>query len=90
MTEYSYQLIDNNTGEEVFPSDGFRFLSVPNPDHRIHDPVLREHFGGPAVVDRVEESPDGPGRFLVRVYIDAVEERMNDDDIDSDQAYRRS
>ena len=86
MTDTVYHLIDNNTGEEVYASTDFKFLAEPTPEHRIHDEALRERYGAPAVVDRVEPQDDGS----VNVYIDGVEERTNNDADDTDQAYRRS
>lgn len=81
-----YHLIDQNTGEEVYPSDQFRFLDRPAPNHRIVDEVLRDRYGGPAIVNRVEDDSDGS----VKVYIDGNEEILNDDLADPDQSYRRS
>lgn len=78
MTKTTYRLIDSNTGEDVYASDGFSFLEAPLPNHRILDADLLEHYGAPAVVDRVETQADG----TVLVYIDAVEEILNDDDPD--------
>jgi hypothetical protein len=78
MTKTIYRLIDTNTGEEVYASEGFRFLDAPLPNHRILDADLLEHYGAPAVVDRVETDSEG----TVLVYIDAVEEQLNDDDPD--------
>ncbi|MDI7774613.1 hypothetical protein [Asticcacaulis sp. EMRT-3] len=86
MAAILFHLIDNNTGEAVYASDSFRFLDVPLPNHIIHDDVLRERYGAPAIVDRVENAPDGS----IHVYIDALEEQRNADAIDTDQAYRRS
>jgi len=89
MSDVKYRLIDNNTGEEVSPSDGFTFYAVPTPEHRIHDPEVLARYGGPAVVDRVEEvkGPDGQPQF--DVYIDGVEEQVNAD-TENDENYRRS
>jgi hypothetical protein len=81
-----YHLIDQNTGEEVYPSDQFRFLDKPVPNHRIQDEVLRDRYGGPAIVNRVEDAGDGS----VKVYIDGNEEILNDNLTDPDQSYRRS
>lgn len=86
MTNIIYHLIDNNTGEEVSTSDGFAFANPPMPNHVIHDEVLHERYGAPAIVDRVENQPDGS----VNVYIDGQEEMTNSDMIDTEQAYRRS
>lgn len=86
MSNIVYRLIDNNTGEEVSPSDSFAFINPPVPNHIIHDDVLHEHYGAPAIVDRVENQPDGS----VKVYIDGLEEMTNSDTIDTEQAYRRS
>ena len=88
MANYIYRLIDNNTGEEVYASDGFTFAAPPVPEHRIHDAELRERFGGPAVVDKVEEAELGDGTIEVKVYIDGVEEQTSGEDID--ETYRRS
>lgn len=87
MPDPIYRLIDNNTGEEVTPSEGFSFYAIPTPEHRIHDAALMARYGGPAVVDRVEEvkAPDGSPQF--DVYIDAVEERMNAN-AENDENYR--
>lgn len=89
MSDMIYRLIDINTGEEVIPSDGFRFSAAPTPEHRIHDPEIRARYGGPAVVDRVEEvkGPNGEPQF--DVYIDGVEEQVNAD-TENDENYRRS
>ena len=89
MSDVKYRLIDNNTGEEVSPSDGFTFYAAPTPEHRIHDPEVLARYGGPAVVDRVEEvkGPDGQPQF--DVYIDGVEEQVNAD-TENDENYRRS
>ena len=84
MTDY--HLIDQNTGEEVYPSSQFKFLDRPAPNHRIFDEVLRDRYGGLAIVNRVEHAADGS----VKVYIDGNEEVLNDDMNDSDQSYRRS
>ncbi len=86
MADTVYHLIDSNTGEEVYASNAFKFLAEPTPEHRIHDEDLRERYGAPAVIDRVEAQADGS----VNVYINGVEERTNSDGDDSDQAYRRS
>ena len=74
MADTVYHFIDNNTGEEVYPSNDFAFLSVPTPGHVIHDPDLRERYGAAAIIDRVEETSDG-----FNVYIDGVEEEMTGD-----------
>ncbi len=87
MTDYAYHLIDNNTGDEVYASEGFSFDSVPAPEHRIHDAALMERYGGPAIVDRVEQIRSASG-VEVKIYIDAVEERLNGQAIDEN--YRRS
>ncbi len=86
MADTVYHLIDNNTGEEVFASNDFKFLAEPTPEHRIHDEALRERYGAPAIVDRVEQQADGS----INVYIDGVEERTSSEAEDGDQAYRRS
>jgi len=88
MSRYTYRLIDNNTGEEVYPSDGFTFAAPPTPEHRIHDPEVIARFGGPAIVDRVEEAEAADGSVEVSVYIDAVEEVVSGDL--QDENYRRS
>jgi len=77
MLRYTYRLIDNNTGEEISPSDGFSFIAPPTPEHRIHDPDVMARFGGPAIVDRVDESEAADGTVTVSVYIDAVEELVS-------------
>lgn len=87
MADFTYHLIDNNTGEEVYASEAFDFEAVPTPEHRIHDPELMERYGGPAVVNRVEQSRSAEG-VEVKIYIDGVEERLNGQEID--QNYRRS
>jgi hypothetical protein len=74
MSRFTYRLIDNNTGEEVYPSDGFTFTAPPTPEHRIHDPEVMARFGAPAVVNRVEENEAADGTVEVTVFIDAVEE----------------
>jgi len=86
MAGVIYHLIDNNTGEEVFASDTFAFVDPPVPNHIIHDEVLHERYGSPAIVDRVENTPGG----AVNVYIDGFEETTNSDALDTEQAYRRS
>ena len=86
MANTVYHLIDNNTGEEVYASNDFKFLAEPTPAHVIHDEDLRERYGAPAVIDRVEQQSDGS----VNVYIDGVEERTSSDTEDADQSYRRS
>ena len=88
MSRFTYRLIDNNTGEDVYPSDGFTFAAPPTPEHRIHDPEIIARYGGPAIVDRVEESEAADGTVEVAVYIDAVEEIVNGDL--QDENYRRS
>jgi len=75
MADTVYHFIDNNTGEEVYPSNDFRFLSIPTPGHIINDPDLRARYGAAAVIDRVEEQADGS----VNVYIDGNEEQMTGD-----------
>ena len=89
MTDIHYRLIDNNTGEEVATSDGFRFYALPTPEHRIHDPEVRARYGGPAVVDRIEEVKGAGGEPQYDIYIDGVEEQVNAD-TENDEAYRRS
>ena len=86
MTAIIYHLIDNNTGETVSASDTFAFVNPPMPNHIIHDEALHDRYGAPAIVDRVENLPDGS----VNVYIDGLEETTNQDAVDTDQAYRRS
>ena len=88
MPRYTYRLIDNNTGEEVYPSDGFTFDAPPVPEHRIHDPEVMARFGSPAIVDRVDEATTADGTVEVSVYIDAVEEIVTGDL--QDENYRRS
>ena len=88
MPKYTYRLIDNNTGEEVYASDGFQFSAPPTPEHQIHDAELMTRYGGPAVVDRVDEKESGD-TVEVTVYIDGVEERVNAGNED-DENYRRS
>ncbi|WP_031236045.1 hypothetical protein [Asticcacaulis sp. AC402] len=83
MSKYLYRLIDNNTGEEVYASEGFTFSAPPIPEHRIHDAELRERFGGPCVVNKVEDADLGDGTIEVRVYVDGVEERENGDTQDN-------
>ena len=89
MTNPKYRLIDNNTGEEVYPSDDFRFAAAPTPEHRIHDPEIMARYGGPAIVDRVDEVKDADGQPQFDVYIDGVEEQVNAD-TENDENYRRS
>ncbi len=86
MAETIYHIFDNNTGEEIYLSNDFRFQSTPQPEHRINDENMRDRFGGPAIVNRVETAPDGS----IHVYVDGSEERLNADNQDSDQSYRRS
>lgn len=88
MSRFTYRLIDNNTGEDVYPSDGFTFAAPPTPEHRIHDPEIIARYGGPAIVDRVEENEAADGTVEVAVYIDAVEEIVTGDL--QDENYRRS
>jgi hypothetical protein len=88
MSRFTYRLIDNNTGEDVYPSDGFTFAAPPTPEHRIHDPEIIARYGGPAVVDRVEENEAADGTVEVTVYIDAVEEIVTGEL--QDENYRRS
>ena len=88
MTRYTYRLIDNNTGDEIYPSDGFTFVAPPVPEHQIHDPEVIARFGAPAVVDRVDEREAADGTVAVSVYIDAVEEVVSGDL--QDENYRRS
>lgn len=87
MADFAFHLIDNNTGEEVYPSDAFDFTAIPVPEHRINDPELMERYGGPAVVNRVEQR-EGANGVEVNIYIDGVEERLNGNELD--QNYRRS
>ena len=89
MSDIKFRLIDNNTGEDVEASDGFRLYAIPAPEHRIHDPELRARYGGPAVVDRVEEVKDANGEPRFDVYIDGVEEQVNAG-AEDDENYRRS
>ena len=88
MPKYSYRLIDQNTGEEVYPSDDFSFTVPPTPEHQIRDAELMAHFGGPAIVNRIEEETKGDV-VEVRVYVDGNEERVNAGNED-DENYRRS
>ena len=85
MAQPTYHLIDNNTGEEVFASDGFTFAAPPVPEHQLHDAELMARYGGPAVVNRVEAA----GAMAFNVFIDGVEERLNAGNED-DENYRRS
>ena len=89
MSDPKYRLIDKNTGEEVYPSDGFQFSGVPTPEHRIHDAEILVRYGGPAVVDRVEEVKASDGQPQFDVYIDGVGEQVNAD-TENDENYRRS
>jgi len=89
MSNIQYRLIDNNTGEAVEVSDGFRFSTVPTPEHRIHDAEILARYGGPAVVDRVEEVKGADGTPQFDIYIDGVEEQVNAD-TENDENYRRS
>ena len=86
MADTVYHIFDNNTGEEVYLSNDFRFQATPQPEHRINDENMRDRFGGPAVVNRVETASDGS----INLYVDGSEERLNVDGQDTDQAYRRS
>jgi hypothetical protein len=86
MTEPIYHVFDNNTGEEIYLSTDFKFLDVPQPEHRINDENMRDRFGGPAIVNRVEAAADG----AINLYVDGSEERINSDNQESDQSYRRS
>ena len=90
MTDYTYHLIDNNTGEEVYASNDFRFQDVPQPGHVLHDPDLQDRYGTQAIVDHVEESGAKGGAVEVRVFIGSTDEQLNDDNVDADQSYRRS
>jgi hypothetical protein len=47
---------------------------------------MRDRFGGPAIVNRVETAADGS----INLYVDGSEERLNADNQDTDQSYRRS
>jgi len=89
MNNIKYRLIDTNTGEIVVPSDDFNFYALPTPDHRIHDPEILARYGGPAVIDRVEEVKDADGEPMFDIYIDGVEEQVNAD-TENDENYRRS
>ncbi|CAM3173014.1 hypothetical protein [Asticcacaulis taihuensis] len=86
MAETTYHIFDNNTGEEIYLSNDFRFQSTPQPEHRINDENMRDRFGGPAIVNRVETAADGS----INLYVDGSEERLNADNQDTDQSYRRS
>jgi hypothetical protein len=89
MSNLNYRLIDTNTGEEVFASNDFRFDTVPPPEHRIHDADILARYGGPAVVDRVEEIKAADGQPQYDIYIDGVGEQVNAD-TENDENYRRS
>jgi hypothetical protein len=89
MNNIKFRLIDNNTGEEISPSNDFDFYAVPTPEHRIHDPEILARYGGPAVIDRVEEVKTANGQPMFDVYIDGVEEQVNAD-TENDENYRRS
>ncbi len=89
MSDFNYRLIDTNTGEEVSTSDDFRFYALPTPEHRIHDAEILARYGGPAVVDRVEEVKGADGQPSFDIYIDGVEEQVNAD-TENDENYRRS
>ena len=89
MTELNYRLIDLNTGEEVSPSGNFRLYALPTPEHRIHDAEILARYGGPAVVDRIDEVKDPSGAPRFDIYIDGVEEQVNAD-TENDENYRRS
>ncbi len=89
MTELNYRLIDLNTGEEVSASDDFRLYALPAPEHRFHDAEILARYGGPAVVDRVDQGKDASGAPRFDIYIDGVEERVNADS-ENDENYRRS
>ncbi|ESQ83718.1 hypothetical protein AEAC466_11975 [Asticcacaulis sp. AC466] len=86
MADITYHIFDNNTGEEIYLSNDFRFLDTPQPEHHINDENMRDRFGGPAIVNRVETAADGS----INLYVDGTEERVNSDNQEGDQAYRRS
>ena len=90
MTHNAFHLIDKNTGEEIYASPDFRFLDVPVVNHQINDEALRERYGGPAVVDRVEYAQPKGDVVDINVYLDGLSEQLNDDNVDPDQGYRRS
>jgi len=91
MTHYIYRLIDSNTGEEVEASEAFTFVDVPLIGHHLIDAALIQHYGGPAIVNQVNENKVPESTDIeVLVSISAVSELLNDDDIDRDQGYRRS
>lgn len=86
MSDIVYHIFDSNTGEEIYLSNAFKFLDTPQPEHRINDENMRDRFGGPAVVNRVETAADSS----IHLYVDGSEERTNNDNQDTDQSYRRS
>ncbi|UDF02280.1 hypothetical protein [Asticcacaulis sp. AND118] len=89
MPGLAYRFFDNNTGEEVFASDDFDFADMPTVNHRIKDPDLMSRYGGPAIINRIEQSEvNKAGAVEYRIFIDGSEERLNSQDMD--QNYRRS
>ncbi|MDC7681984.1 hypothetical protein PQU92_01780 [Asticcacaulis sp. BYS171W] len=89
MPGLAYRFFDNNTGEEVFASDDFDFADAPTVNHRIKDPDLMTRYGGPAIINRIEQGEvNKAGSIEYRIYIDGSEERLNSQDIE--QNYRRS
>ncbi|ESQ80311.1 hypothetical protein [Asticcacaulis sp. YBE204] len=89
MPGLAYRFFDNNTGEEVFASDDFDFVATPTVNHQIKDPDLMTRYGGPAIINRIEQGEvNKVGAVEYRIYIDGSEERLNSQEID--QNYRRS
>jgi len=72
MPAQAYRFFDNNTGEEIYASDGFTFAATPSVDHAIRDPELVSRFGGPAIINRIETKGAD-----VLIYVDGSEERLN-------------
>ena len=73
MLSTPFRLIDNNTGETLTASSAFQFLATPQAGHVIQDPDLAAHFGGRAIVQRVEILKDE-----TCVYVDSSGEVFND------------
>ncbi|BBF82074.1 hypothetical protein [Asticcacaulis excentricus] len=89
MPGLAYRFFDNNTGEEVFASDDFDFAAMPTVNHLIRDPELVARYGGPAVINRIEQGEvNTAGAVEYHIFIDGSEERLNSQDIDEN--YRRS
>jgi hypothetical protein len=57
MSTIKHRFFDINTGDELYASDDFAFASMPEINHRLHDPDLVDRFGGPAIIHRIEELP---------------------------------